>query len=209
MTRCAIYGRVSTSDKQNIEMQLTELREYAKSRGWEIYEYTDIGVSGSRDSRPSLNQLMRDAKARRFDIVLCWKLDRLSRSLKHLLMTLDEFNALSIGFVSLKDSIDLTTPTGKLLFALVGAFAEFERSILRDRVKSGLAHARAKGVKLGRKPIPPAYLKRIIDLHEDDKLSMRKIAERISVSHGTVFKAIKKYTEGEIDREGMPVAHAA
>ncbi len=209
MTRCAIYGRVSTSDKQNIEMQMTELREYAKSRGWEIYEYTDIGVSGAKDSRPSLNRLMADVKARKIDIVLCWKLDRLSRSLKHLLMTLDEFNALSVGFVSLKDAIDLTTPTGKLLFTLVGAFAEFERSILKDRVKSGLAHARAKGVKLGRKPIAPAYLKRIIDLHEREGLPIRKIADRVDLSHGAVFIAIKKYKQGEINREGMPVSNAA
>ena len=152
MKRCALYARVSTSNgQQDPEMQLSELREYAQHRGLQIVEeYTDNGVSGSRESRPSLNRLMADAQQRKFDVLLVWKLDRFARSLKHLVNALAQFEALGVAFVSLRDNLDLTTPSGRLMFQIIGAMAEFERELIRERVKAGLKNAKTKGTKLGR-----------------------------------------------------------
>ena len=148
----AVYARVSTSDKgQNPEMQLRELREYAGRRGWTIYsEYTDKGVSGTKDRRPQLDRLMSDAHECKFDVVLVWKIDRFGRSLKHLVTAIAEFEAYGIAFVSLKDNIDMSTPSGRLMFHVIGAMAEFERSLIQERVRGGLAKAKADGTVLGR-----------------------------------------------------------
>src|SRR5437016_5705000 len=153
--KVALYARVSTSDKgQDPEMQLRELREYCERRGWTIIgEFVDHGVSGSKDSRPLLNKLMAEAKQRRFDAVLVWKLDRFGRSLRHLVSALGEFEALGIAFVSLRDGFDLTTPAGRLMFNMVASFAEFERDIICERVRAGIANRRANGFRVGRKPI--------------------------------------------------------
>lgn len=150
-TKVAIYARVSTNNgHQDPEMQLFELRAYADQRGWEIMgEFVDR-VSGSKDSRPQLNQLTSDARQRRFDVVLVWKLDRYARSLKHLVCALAEYEALNVAFVSLRDNLDLTTPSGRLMFHVIGAMSEFERSLIQERVKAGLRNARAKGRTLGR-----------------------------------------------------------
>lgn len=188
-----IYCRVSTTDKQSIEMQQRELEQYCDARGWKATVYQDA-CSGAKDSRNGLNRMMQGCRDGKHDIVLCWKLDRLSRSLKQLLIMLDEFNTLGIGFVSLKDAIDMTSSTGKLLFSLIGAFAEFERDIIRTRVKSGLDNARAKGVKLGRKPIAPVLQDKIIELHKT-KTPMREIAKKLKVSHGAVFTTIQKFKQ--------------
>jgi DNA invertase Pin-like site-specific DNA recombinase len=148
----ALYARVSTvNGQQDPEMQLRELREYAERRGLEVTgEYVDHGVSGAKDSRPALNRLMTEAKQRRFDILLVWKLDRFARSLKHLVNALAEFDALGIAFVSLRDNLDLTTPSGRLMFQIIGAMAEFERALIQERVRAGLRNAVAKGKRLGR-----------------------------------------------------------
>ena len=150
--KTALYARVSTvNGQQDPEMQLRELREYAVRRGLEVTgEYVDHGVSGAKDSRPALNRLMADAKQRRFDILLVWKLDRFARSLKHLVNALAEFEALGIAFVSLRDNLDLTTPSGRLMFQIIGAMAEFERALIQERVRAGLRNAVAKGKRLGR-----------------------------------------------------------
>jgi DNA invertase Pin-like site-specific DNA recombinase len=150
--RIAVYARVSTSGgHQDPEMQLRELREYVGHRGWQITEtYTDTGVSGSKDSRPALNRLMADACQRRFDAVLVWKLDRFGRSLRHLVNSLAELEALGVAFVSLRDNLDLSTPSGRLMFQIIGAMAEFERALIQERVRAGLRNARAKGRRLGR-----------------------------------------------------------
>jgi DNA invertase Pin-like site-specific DNA recombinase len=167
-------------------MQLREMREYTQRRSWAIAgEYVDAGVSGAKDSRPELNRLMADAKHRHFDAVLVWKLDRFGRSLKHLVNALAEFEALGIAFVSLKDNLDLTTPSGRLMFQVIGAMAEFERSLIQERVRAGLRNARAKGKRLGR----PAV---VVDAAEITKLrseglSMVSIAQNLGVSVGTVF----------------------
>jgi DNA invertase Pin-like site-specific DNA recombinase len=132
------------------ENQLQELRRYVQARGWSAAEYVDRGVSGTKESRPALVQLLRDAKRRRLDVVVCWRLDRLGRNLKHLITLLDELQALGVGFVSLAEGIDATTPAGKLQMHILGAIAEFERGRIVERVKAGLARAKAAGKQLGR-----------------------------------------------------------
>ena len=151
--KVAIYARVSTKNgNQNPELQLTELRDYARARGWQVIgEFVDVGVSGAKESRPQLDALMKLAKARKIDGIIVWKLDRFGRSLKHLVTALDELEALGVAFISLRDSIDLSTPQGKLMFAVIGAMAEFERGLIRERVMAGLAVARSKG-RIGGRP---------------------------------------------------------
>ena len=151
-TKVAIYARVSTINHgQDIGMQTREVREYCERRGLQIVgEYTDVGISGSKDSRPELNRLMADAKQRRFDAVCVWKLDRFGRSLRHLVNALADLEALGVTFISLKDNLDLSTPSGRLMFQIIGAMAEFERALIQERVRAGLRNARAKGKRLGR-----------------------------------------------------------
>lgn len=147
--RAAIYARVSTLD-QEPENQLQELRRYVLARGWTGTEYVDRGVSGAKDRRPALDQLVTDARRRRFDVLVCWRLDRLGRNLRHLITLLDDLQALGVAFVSLAEGIDATTPAGKLQMHILGAIAEFERARIQERVKAGLARAKAQGVRLGR-----------------------------------------------------------
>ena len=125
--RAAIYARVSTFD-QEPENQLTEIRRYVTARGWTSAEYVDRGVSGAKDRRPALDELLKDARRRRFDVVVVWRLDRLGRNLRHLIVLLEELQALGIAFVSLNEGIDATTPAGKLQMHILGAIAEFERA---------------------------------------------------------------------------------
>ncbi len=149
--KAAIYARVSTLNGQDPAMQVRELEEYCQRRGWRaVRAYIDAGVSGTREKRPGLDKLMSDAKQRKFDAVLVWKLDRWGRSLRHFVNSLAELEALGIVFVSLKDNLDLSTPSGRLMFQIIGAMAEFERSLIVERVRSGLRNARAKGVRIGR-----------------------------------------------------------
>lgn len=140
--RAAIYARVSTLD-QEPENQLAELRRYVEARQWTAQEYVDKGVSGAKDRRPALDQLLKDAKRRRFDVLVCWRLDRLGRNLKHLIALLDDLQALGVSFVSLAEGIDATTPAGRLQMQILGAIAEFERARIAERVMAGLARARA------------------------------------------------------------------
>jgi DNA invertase Pin-like site-specific DNA recombinase len=183
--RTALYARVSTLNGQDPEMQLRELREYAARREWEITgEYTDHGVSGSQDSRPELNRLMADAHERKFDSVLVWKVDRFGRSLRHLVNALADLGARNIAFVSLRDNLDLSTPSGRLMFAVIGAMAEFERALIQERVKAGLRNARAKGKQLGR-PQRIVTRESILQMKADGS-SLRQIAERLGVGYGTV-----------------------
>ena len=153
----AIYARVSTFD-QEPENQLADLRRYTAARGWTVREYVDRGVSGSKDRRPALDQLVVDAKRRRFDVLVCWRLDRLGRSLRHLILLLDDLRALGVAFVSLGEGIDATTPAGRLQLHVLGAISEFERARIAERVRAGLARARARGQRLGRPRVRPASL---------------------------------------------------
>jgi DNA invertase Pin-like site-specific DNA recombinase len=188
ISRVALYARVSTSNgHQDPEMQLAELREYAGRRGWEIVgEYTDQGVSGSKESRPELNRLMTDAHRRHFDAVLVWKIDRFGRSLKHLVNALADLGAYGVAFISLRDNIDLSTPSGRLMFQIIGAMAEFERALIQERVKAGLKNARAKGKRLGR-PRRVVDSFRVADLRAAGA-SWREVSRELGVGLGTLYR---------------------
>src|SRR6202521_1220233 len=151
-SRVAIYARVSTTNHgQDVTVQTRELEQFAEARGWRLFDsYLDLGISGSKDKRPELDRLMADAHRRKFDVVIVWKFDRFARSVSHLLRALETFNALGIAFVSLSEQMDTTTPTGKMVFTVLGAVAELERSLIAERVRAGLRNARAKGKTLGR-----------------------------------------------------------
>ena len=179
--RAAIYARVSTLDQQP-ENQLAELRRYVETRGWTATEYVDRGVSGAKDRRPALDQLVTDARRRRFDVLVCWRLDRLGRNLKHLITLLEELQALGVAFVSLAEGIDATTPAGRLQMHILGAIAEFERERIRERVLAGLQRARASGTRLGRRPcaIADAQFLAVAEL------SLRQAAKALGVSHSVV-----------------------
>jgi len=152
--RVAIYARVSTLGKgQDTEVQLRELREYVSRRGWQLAgSYVDVGISGAKERRPQLDRLIADAHRCRFDAVAVWKFDRFARSVSHLLHALENFKTLGIQFVSLSEQVDTSTPTGNMVFTVLGAVAELERSLIVERVKAGLRNARAKGKRLGRPP---------------------------------------------------------
>jgi DNA invertase Pin-like site-specific DNA recombinase len=194
--RAAIYARVSTIGQgQSPEMQLRELREYCERRGWQIAgEYVDAGVSGAKDSRPELNRLIADAHRRRFDAVVVWKFDRFARSVSHLLRALEAFNSLGVAFVSLSEQIDTSTPTGKMIFTVLGAVAELERSLIAERVRAGLRNARAKGKRLGRPPVS-LDTSRVAQLRGEG-CSIREIAEALGVSRSLVHKTLAN--RGEI-----------
>ena len=147
------YTRVSTSDKnQDPENQLRELRAYCKARGFEILkEYVDVGQSGAKDSRPKLNELLNDARKRKIDAILVWRMDRFSRDLKFLITTIDSLNQIDIGFISYHENIDLTTAAGRLQMQVFSAFAEYEKNVIKERVLSGLAKARSEG-RVGGRP---------------------------------------------------------
>jgi DNA invertase Pin-like site-specific DNA recombinase len=183
--RAAIYARVSTFD-QEPENQLLELRRYVEARGWlgtgTGSEYVDRGVSGAKDNRPALDALLKDAKRRRFDVVVCWRLDRLGRNLKHLITLLEELQALGVAFVSLAEGIDATTPAGKLQMHILGAIAEFERGRIVERVKAGLARAKAAGKQLGRPRVVVAQERIAAVSH----LPVTAAAELLGVSRSTL-----------------------
>jgi DNA invertase Pin-like site-specific DNA recombinase len=187
--RVAIYGRVSTTNHgQDVSLQTRDLEQFAQARGWRLVDsYLDLGISGSKDKRPQLDRLMADAHKRRFDIVIVWRFDRFARSVSHLLRALETFNALGIAFVSLSEQMDTTTPTGKMIFTVLGAVAELERSLIVERVRAGLRNARAKGKILGRprKIVDPA---RIASLRAQG-LSLRGIAAELGIGVATLHRA--------------------
>src|SRR5260221_8523701 len=188
--RVALYARVSTlNGQQDPEMQLSELREYAARRGLGIHdEYVDQGVSGSKESRPALNRLISDAQRCRFDAVLVWKIDRFGRSLKHLVNSLADLSAYGIAFISLRDNLDLSTPSGRLMFQIIGAMAEFERALIQERVRAGLRNAKAKGKRIGR-PRQQVDCSKVSELRVEG-LSWRATAKRLKLGMGTVYRAV-------------------
>ena len=187
--RAALYARVSTHD-QEPENQLDELRRYAAARQWAAVEYVDQGISGSKDRRPALDRLVADATRRTVDTVIVWRLDRLGRSLKHLVTLLDEFHAVGVGFVSLGEGIDLQTPAGRLQLHILAALAEFERARITERVTAGLARARRNGTRLGRphKIVPESVLSSVRGL------SVREAARRLGVSPATAHRWLSQKT---------------
>lgn len=189
----ALYARVST-DKQTVEMQIHELQDFIKRRNWKIYKiFTDEGYSGKNTKRPAFSEMMIHARQRRFDILLVWKLDRLGRSLKDLISTLDELSSFGVDFISYKDNhMDTTTPTGKLVFNVVASVAEFERDLISERIKAGLQNAKRKGKKLGAKiKLNPLLFEKGLEMKKRG-LSNRQIAKELNVSEGAFRYWLKK-----------------
>ena len=201
--KVAIYARVSTNSGQNPEMQTRELREYCKNRSWKIGgEFIDSGISGATDSRPKLNRLMADAHRRRFDVVVVWDFSRFARSTSHLLRALETFSSLGIGFVSLREQIDTSTPTGKMVFTILGSVAELERSLIGERVRAGLRNAKAKGQRLGRPPLKELTTADVRQLRRDrrrSRLSFKELASKHGVSTWTTFQLCKSNGEKSKD----------
>src|SRR5579864_5367101 len=189
--RAVLYSRVSTLNHgQDPEVQSREIREYCIRRGWPLVgEYVDKGISGAKERRPQLDQLIADAHKRRFEVVVVWKFDRFARSVSHLLRALENFHALGIEFVSLSEQIDTSTPTGKMIFTVLGAVAELERSLIAERVRAGLRHARAKGKRLGRpaKHVDPAAVAQL----RAQGVSWRRVGAQLGVSAATAYAASK------------------
>ena len=184
--KAGLYARVSTAD-QTCDNQLLELRRYCEARGWTIVrEFVDTGVSGSKERRPALDALVKDARQRRFDVLVCWRLDRLGRNLRHLILLLDDLQATGVAFVSLSEGIDATTPAGRLQLHVLGAIAEFERERIKERVVSGMARARTQGKHLGRPRlrICPELLAAVRGL------PIREAARRLGVSRSSAQRLL-------------------
>lgn len=187
MKSVAIYCRVSTSD-QNCQLQRDELSRYAQARGWNVHAIYEDQMTGRNVNRPQFQLALKDARSRKIDLFLVWKLDRAFRSMKDMVITLGELGELGVEFVSLKDNLDLTTSTGKLMTHILGAFAEFEASMIKERVVSGLAAAKRRGVQLGRPKTVDA--EEILKLRKQGK-SMRQISKALGVGLGSVSAAIR------------------
>lgn len=191
--RAALYCRCSTSQHQTPDMQLRELREYCSRRGWLVAgEWTDLGVSGSRESRPQLNKLLAECRRRKLDAVVVYRYDRFARSLRHLVNALEEFRSLGVEFVSLHEGVDTSTPNGRLVFGIFASIAEFERDLIRERVKSGMAAARARGAKIGRPKCK-------IDIAEVQALrssgaTWPTVARELNIGMSTLFRIVAKST---------------
>jgi DNA invertase Pin-like site-specific DNA recombinase len=187
MRRAAIYARVST-DSQTVENQILELKQIAERRGWEVVEtYTDAGISGAkgRAQRPGLDRLLKDASRRKFDVVMSWAIDRVGRSLIDLLGTIQHLEAVGVDLYLDQQSIDTTTPMGKLVFQITGAFAEFERSMIQQRIRAGLKRTVAQGTKLGRPKVDLA-LERKAQKQLEKGVGILKVAKALGLGTGTV-----------------------
>lgn len=208
--KAAIYARVSTANNgQDSKMQTRELREYLERRGWELAgEYVDVGISGTKEKRPALDRMMADAHKRKFDVIAVWRFDRFARSTSHLLRALETFKALGIDFVSYSEQMDTSTPTGKMIFTVLGAVAELERSLIVERVKAGLRNARSKGRTLGRP-------RRHVDAHQvatlrAQGLAWRVIAARMGIGEGTIYRLAHASAKIPVTRApASPMAIAA
>ena len=189
--RAVLYSRVSTLHHgQDPEVQSREIREYCQRRGWPLVgEYVDAGIPGAKDRRPQLDRLIADAHKRKFEVVVVWKFDRFARSVSHLLRALETFRALGIEFVSLSEQVDTSTPTGKMVFTVLGAVAELERSLIAERVRAGLRNARAKGKRLGRpaRHVDPAKVAQL----RAQGVPWRRIGAQLGVSPATAYAACK------------------
>lgn len=188
--RVAIYVRVSTKD-QSVDMQLNDIEGYSKERGLNIFNiYKDSGVSGTKETRPALGELMNDAKKRKFDMVLVWRFDRFARSTKHLVTALHEFRHLGIDFISFQENIDTSSPLGEAIFTIISAMSKLERDIIAERVKGGLRKARANGKQLGR-PETGVDVNKLAEYKEQGK-SIREIAKEMGLSRGKVERTLKQ-----------------
>jgi len=192
--RVGLYLRVST-DSQQTKMQESELRRYAEARGWEIYKiYADQGVSGRKDIRPALQELMAACRQRKIDVVLVWKFDRFARSLRHLVTALEEFKRLRVDFISATEGVDTTVPSGELVFQIFGAIAQFEAGLISQRVKAGLAEAKRNGVPLGRPAIKKLSQAEITSIRAARRkgVTLRRLATQFGASLWAVYQASRK-----------------
>jgi putative DNA-invertase from lambdoid prophage Rac len=186
--KAGIYARVSTHDQHTLDMQIEAMKKYVQAREWQIEsEITEIG-SGAKD-RPNRCELLNQARRRQIDVIIVWKLDRWGRSVNDLFHTLNELNNLGVGFISLTEALDLTTATGRAMAGLLAIFAEFEREILRERVKAGIAHARGKGKAHGRPATAKKFEKEIIALFKDG-LSQSEIAKKVGIGRTSVRRIL-------------------
>jgi DNA invertase Pin-like site-specific DNA recombinase len=195
--------RVSTKNHgQTTDTQALALREYAQHRGFQVIdEYRDEGISGAKDRRPQLDRLMADARKRRFDAVLVARFDRFARSTKHLVLALEEFSSLGIDFISLNESIDTSTPMGRMVFTVVAAVAELERPIIKERVQAGVDRARKQGRSLGRPRVDvnPHYVVAL----RNDGLSWNEIADKLGVGRGTVCRAYESLSQNGLSQPAV------
>jgi len=187
--KIAVYVRVSTKD-QSVDMQLHDLERYSRERGLDVFKvYEDNGISGTKETRPALSELMNDAKKKKFDMVLVWRFDRFARSTKHLVTALHEFRHIGIDFISFQENIDTSSPLGEAIFTIISAMSTLERDIIAERVKGGLRKARAKGKRLGR-PNNDIDVDKVIKFKEQGK-SIREIAKDLKLSRGKVERTLK------------------
>lgn len=203
--RVAMYSRVST-DGQNMDGQEREMKEYAKNRGWEVTRIYRDKMSGTKASRPELDELMADAIKRKMDIILVWRFDRFARSVSHLLQALEAFRTVGIEFASLSEQIDTSTPTGKMTFTILGAVAELERSLIVERVRMGLQSARKKGKRLGRPPIRklnPGELAKVKVDRATGKFSLRKLAKKYGTSVWAMQQATQRQDRAKSGKVGQ------
>ena len=188
--KVALYARVSTAG-QDPEVQLGALRAHAAQRDWQVVEeFVDRGVSGAKERRRALDRLMKAAWAGQFQVVLVWRFDRFARSVKHLVAALETFRSLHVGFVSLQEQLDTATPIGQAIFTIIGAMAQLERDIIRERVKAGLERAKARGIRLGRPRVPVAA-HQLVALREQG-LSVVEMARRLRCSRSTVRRLLSR-----------------
>lgn len=193
--RAAIYVRVSTHE-QETDMQESEVRQYVESRGWSCVVYRDHGQSGAKQERPALNDMLNDLRRRRFDIIVVWALDRLARSLKQLLGIAEECRSLGVDLVSLRQNIDTTLPAGRLTFQILGAVAEFERELLRERVRAGMAQAKRSGKHVGRpalRKFQPTEIQKIRELRSQG-VSVRKLASDFGTTQWMAGRITRRST---------------
>ena len=188
--RVGIYARVSTQDQQTLPMQLETMREYAAKRGWTVkHEIEEIG-SGAK-TRPKREELLRLARQRKVDVIIVWRLDRWGRSLADLIVSLKELTEIGVGFVSLTETLDLTTPSGRAMAGMIAVFAEFERDILRERVKAGIVHARSEGKAHGR-PATAAAKESEVKKLQKKGLNNSEISRKLKISRRSVIRVLNK-----------------
>lgn len=194
--KVALYARCSTLD-QKADLQLDALRQLAEQRGWKVVgEFVDLGISGSKDRRPQLDQMMKQVRAGKVTLVACWKMDRLARSLRHLLTMVDEFRSSNVDLVSVSDSIDTSNPSGRFALHVLGSVAELERELIRERCTAGIEAARRRGVRLGR-PRKRLDLERAAELRASGK-SFKEIASAMGVSVGKVHGALREVQKSTV-----------
>lgn len=203
--RVGVYARISTTNHgQDVGLQLDELRQVAEQRGWVIVEeFTDAGISGTQAERPGLDRLMTSARAGKLDVVAVWRFDRFARSTRHLIEALEEFRGLNVQFCSVREQVDTTTPTGKILFTLIAAMAEFERSLIQERVRAGVARAQAQGKHCGRPKVEVDVRPAVAML--DQGRGLKQVAQILGVPRSTLRRRLLEAGEWPRIHEGPSV----